>query len=57
MDEKTTLAAVGEVGMFGQLNMQESPTTPIENLMEKTNDPYLKQYLQEQMQRSEGRRV
>ena len=57
MAEKTTLAVVGEVGMFGQLNMQDPTVTPIENLMEKTTDPYLKQYLEEQLrgQGAQGR--
>ena len=50
MDKKesqTTLGIVTEIGTFGNLNMQDPTVQPVQNLMEKTNDPYLKQYLKE----------
>ena len=49
MEEKTTLGIVTEIGTFGNLNMQDPTVQGVNTLMEKTNDPYLKQYLQEQM--------
>ena len=47
---QTILGVVTEIGTFGNLNMQDPTVQPIQNLMERTTDPYLKQYLAEQMQ-------
>lgn len=53
-EEKTTLGIVTEIGTFGNLNMQDPTVQGVNTLMEKTNDPYLKQYLQEQMNQNGG---
>ena len=45
---QTTLGMVSEVGMFGSLNMKDPSANPVKNMIEKTNDPYLKSYLMEQ---------
>lgn len=47
--EKTTLGIVGEVGMFGSLNMQDPSVQAVNELIRKTNDPNLKAYLEENM--------
>ena len=53
-EEKTTLGIVTEIGTFGNLNMQDPTVQDVNTLMEKTNDPYLKQYLQEQINQNGG---
>jgi hypothetical protein len=49
MDEKTTLSLVTEIGTFGSLDMKDPTATPVQDLYNKTNDPALKAYLEEQM--------
>jgi hypothetical protein len=46
-EPQTTLGLVTEIGTFGSLNMKDPTVSTVKNLMEKTSDPYLKQYLQE----------
>ena len=46
--EETTLGIVGEVGVFGSLNMQDPTVNPVDELMKNTDDPNLKAYLEEQ---------
>lgn len=51
-DQKTTLGMVTEVGSFGSLNIKDPTVTEVDQVNElykKTNDPYLKKYLEEQM--------
>lgn len=54
-EEKTTLGLVTEIGTFGDLNMQDPTVKNVQTLMEKTNDPYLKEYLAEQMNQKGGK--
>ena len=49
MEEKTTLNLVTEVGVFGSIDMKDPTATPVQDLYNKTNDPALKAYLEEQM--------
>lgn len=46
--EETTLGIVGEVGVFGSLNMQDPTVNPVDEILSKTDDPNLKAYLKEQ---------
>ena len=46
--EETTLGIVGEVGVFGSLNMQDPTVNPVDEILSKTDDPNLKAYLEEQ---------
>ena len=46
--EETTLGIVGEVGMFGSLNMQDPTVNPVDEILRKTDDQNLKVYLEEQ---------
>jgi hypothetical protein len=49
MDSNTTLNLVTEVGVFGSLDMKDPTVTPVQDLYNKTNDPNLRAYLEEQM--------
>ena len=53
-DNNTSLGLVTEIGVFGSLNMKDPTVQPVEELMRKTNDPHLKAYLTEQMERNGG---
>ena len=49
MEDKTTLNLVTEVGVFGSLSMKDPTATPVQDLYNKTTDPNLRAYLEEQM--------
>ena len=50
--EETTLGMITEVGSFGSLNIKDPTVTEVnqmEDLYKKTDNPDLKQFLKEQM--------